>query len=241
MVVSVAATLRSIPADDTAVVIGATGGIGRALVQALQESSRFSVVLALSRSSNPSLDLESEASICDAAQHAASRGGIRFVIDATGLLHGGGVEPEKSWRGLDASHMAKAFAVNAIGPALLMKHFLPLLPRTGKSVFATLSAKVGSIGDNRLGGWYSYRASKAALNQLVRTAAIELKRSHPEALCVAIHPGTTDTSLSARFSKAGLAVQTPKAAAAAIVACLDGLGSDASGGFFDRTSERLPW
>ena len=137
--------------------------------------------------------------------------------------------------------MAKSFAVNAIGPALLMKHFLPLLPRPGKSVFATLSAKVGSIADNRLGGWYSYRASNAALNQLVRTAATELKRSRPEALCVAIHPGTTETSLSAPFSKAGLTVQTPAAAAAAIVTCLDRLGSDASGGFFDRRGKLLQW
>ena len=96
---------------------------------------------------------------------------VRLVVDATGFLHGEGMQPEKSWRQLDARHMAHAFAVNAIGPALLMKHFLPLLPREGGSVFATLSAKVGSIGDNRLGGWYSYRASKAALNQLARVAA----------------------------------------------------------------------
>jgi NAD(P)-dependent dehydrogenase (short-subunit alcohol dehydrogenase family) len=166
---------------------------------------------------------------------------VRLVIDATGFLHGDGFEPEKSWRSLDAGHMAKAFAVNAIGPALLMKHFLPVLPRAGKSVFATLSAKVGSITDNRLGGWYSYRASKAALNQLVRTAAIELKRSRPEALCIAIHPGTADTNLSAPFLKAGLDVQTPTTAAAAILACLERLGPDASGGFFDRSGERLPW
>mgnify|MGYP000220379835 CR=1 FL=1 len=100
------------------------------------------------------------------------------------------MQPEKSWRQLDPAHMAHAFAINAIGPALLMKHFLPLLPGEGRSVFATLSAKVGSIGDNALGGWYSYRASKAALNQLVRTAAIELRRRQPMAVCVALHPGT---------------------------------------------------
>jgi NAD(P)-dependent dehydrogenase (short-subunit alcohol dehydrogenase family) len=241
MVIEVDTTLRSIPAGGPAVIVGAAGGIGCALVDVLQKSGRFSVVLSLSRNSNPSLDLESEASIREAAQHASEQGEIRLVIDATGFLYGGSFEPEKSWRSLDASHMAKAFVVNAIGPALLMKHFLPLLPRAGKSAFATLSAKVGSIADNRLGGWYSYRASKAALNQLVRTAAIELKRSHPEALCVAIHPGTTDTSLSAPFSKAGLVVQAPEAAAAAIVACLDGLGPNASGGFFDRSGERLPW
>jgi NAD(P)-dependent dehydrogenase (short-subunit alcohol dehydrogenase family) len=142
---------------------------------------------------------------------------------------------------LDAEHMAKSFAVNAIGPALLMKHLLTLMPRTGKSVFATLSAKVGSIADNRLGGWYSYRASKAALNQLVRTAAIELKRSHPEAICVAIHPGTVATPLSAPFTKAGLAVQSPSQAAVVIIACLDKLRASDSGGFFDRSGAPLPW
>jgi NAD(P)-dependent dehydrogenase (short-subunit alcohol dehydrogenase family) len=241
MVVAVDTTLRSIPAGGAAVIVGARGGVGRALVDAAQQSGRFDVVLALSRSSNPALDIENEISIQKAAQHSAEQGEIRLVIDATGFLHDEGFEPEKSWRGLDAVHMAKAFAVNAIGPALLMKHFLPLLPRAGKSVFATLSARVGSIADNRLGGWYSYRASKAALNQLVRTAAIELKRSRPEALCVAIHPGTTDTTLSAPFSKAGLAVQTPAAAAVAIMVCLERLGSDASGGFFDRTGEPLQW
>jgi NAD(P)-dependent dehydrogenase (short-subunit alcohol dehydrogenase family) len=234
-------TARSIPAGGIAIIIGATGGIGRALVDAAHQAGQFNVVLALSRSSDPALDIESEAAIREAAQYAAARGDIRLVIDATGILHGDGFKPEKSWRDLDPSHMAKSFAVNAIGPALLMKHFLPILPRAGKSVFASLSAKVGSIADNRLGGWYSYRASKAALNQLIRTAAVELKRSHPQALCVAIHPGTTGTTLSAPFSKAGLRVQTPEAAATAIITCLDGLTVDASGGFFDRSGDRLQW
>jgi len=229
------------PAGGIAIIIGAKGGIGCALVDAAQQSGQFNGVLTLSRSSNPALDIGSEAAIREAAQHAAAQGETRLVIDATGFLHGDGFMPEKSWRDLDPSHMAKSFAVNAIGPALLMKHFLPLLPRAGKSVFATLSAKVGSIADNQLGGWYSYRASKAALNQLIRTAAVELKRSHPEALCVAIHPGTTDTILSAPFSKAGLRVQKPETAAAAIMTCLERLRSDASGGFFDRAGERLQW
>jgi NAD(P)-dependent dehydrogenase (short-subunit alcohol dehydrogenase family) len=241
MVAEADMTFRCLPAGGVAVIIGATGGIGHALVDAAQQSGQFGAVLALSRRSNPVLDVESEPSVHKAAQYAAEQGEIRLVVNATGFLHGDGFEPEKSWHGLDAAHMAKAFAVNAIGPALLMKHFLPLLPRAGRSVFATLSAKVGSIADNQLGGWYSYRASKAALNQLVRTAATELKRSRPEAVCVAIHPGTTHTRLSAPFAKAGLAVQAPEAAAAAILACLVGLESDASGGFYDRTGERLPW
>ena len=241
-VVSTASTgLSSFPQGGVAVVVGATGGIGHALVHALERSGRFTRTLPLGRRSYPMVDLEDEASVSRAAEHAAAQGEIRLVINAAGFLHGEGVEPEKSWRSLDAAHMAKSFAVNTIGPALLMKHFLPLLPPTGKAAFVTLSAKVGSIADNQLGGWYSYRASKAALNQLVRTAAIELKRYRPQAICVALHPGTVDTPLSSPFAKAGLKVQTPVDAAAAIISCLDELGPDSSGGFFDRSGFPLPW
>lgn len=137
--------------------------------------------------------------------------------------------------------MAKAFALNAIGPALLMKHFLPLLPRAGKAVFVTLSAKVGSIGDNHLGGWYSYRASKAALNQLVRTAAIELHRVQPAAFCVALHPGTVASAPSAPFGKSGLEVRSPHDAAGLLLQVIDRLVPADSGGFFDYRGERLPW
>ena len=166
---------------------------------------------------------------------------LRRLFDASGFLHGGRFQPEKSWRDLDPAHLAHNFAVNAIGPALLMKHFLPLLPRNGKAVFATLSAKVGSIGDNQLGGWYGYRAAKAALNQLVHTAAIELKRSRPQAICVALHPGTVDTHLSAPFSKAGLAVRPPEEAASDLLAVIDGLKPEQTGGFFDYRGDSLPW
>jgi NAD(P)-dependent dehydrogenase (short-subunit alcohol dehydrogenase family) len=122
-----------------------------------------------------------------------------------------------------------------------MKHFLPMLPRSGKCVFATLSARVGSIGDNRLGGWYSYRASKAALNQIVRTAAIELRRSRPDAICVALHPGTVATPLSARFAKSGLEVQSPDTAAMRILAVLDGLTAESSGEFLDQRARSIAW
>jgi len=224
-----------------AVVIGASGGIGSAIAARLQKDGAYERVIRLSRSSKPPLDLLAEETIADAARYCAGLGEVRLVIDATGFLHNDDAMPEKSLRDLDADRLACNFALNAIGPALLMKHFLPILPRDGRTVFATLSAKVGSIGDNRLGGWYGYRASKAALNQLVRTAAIELARTHRQALCVAVHPGTVDTQLSAPFAKAGLALQMPQAAAAAIVAMIDGLRGDANGGFFDRSGERLPW
>ena len=224
-----------------AAIIGASGGIGAALVAALRAEGRYAEVIAFSRASAPALDIEDEASIRAAAADLAMRGELRLVIDATGFLHGHGFEPEKSWRSLDPAHMAKSFALNAIGPALLMKHLLPLLPRAEKSVFATLSAKVGSISDNRLGGWYSYRASKAALNQLVRTAAIELRRTRPDAICVAVHPGTVASALSAPFAKTGLDVQTPQEAATQILSCLDALAPGQSGGFFDRSGAPLPW
>ena len=191
------------------------------------------------------IDITDESSIESAATQVAERlhqGSIlRLVIDATGFLHGRGFEPEKSLRQIDAAHMAHAFAINAIGPALLMKHFLPLLPRSGRSVFATLSAKVGSIGDNHLGGWYSYRASKAALNQLVRTAAIELSRRQPQAICVTLHPGTVATPLSLPFAKSGLQVQAPDLAAQRLLAVIDALTAEDSGGFFNHQGERLPW
>ena len=237
-----AAFPHRIASDGLAVVVGASGGIGQALFDQLSADPRFARTLALSRSSTPPLDLQDESGIRAAAGHIATLGiPLRLVMVATGFLHGGGFEPEKALKQLDPDHMAKAFAVNVIGPALLMKHLLPLLAPQGKSVFAVLSAKVGSIGDNRLGGWHSYRTSKAALNQIVRTAAIELKRRRPDAICVALHPGTVATPLSAPFGKTGLAVQTPDQCAARLLAVVDGLGAEASGGFFDQHGEALPW
>lgn len=224
-----------------AVVFGAGGGIGSALVERLQESRTFRHVAGFSRASKPAIDLLMEKSIEEAADFAASQGEIRLVLDATGFLHDDSHLPEKSWRELEPSHLARSFALNAIGPALIMKHVLPLLPRQGKSVFATLSAKLGSIGENRLGGWYSYRASKAALNQLVRTAAIELGRRRPDSICVALHPGTVDTGLTFPFNKTGLEVQSPDAAAGRLLAVIDRLSPGDSGGFLDHRGERVPW
>ena len=224
-----------------AVVIGATGGIGNALMHALARDATYDAVVGLSRSSAPPLDLLSEPSIAAAASFINAQGTPCLIIDATGVLQSETIKAEKSWRELDAAQMAQSFAINAIGPALLMKHFLPLLPREGRAVFATLSARVGSIGDNRLGGWYSYRASKAALNQLVRTAAIELNRRAPNAICVAMHPGTVDTGLSASFAKTGLDVQTPELAAARLLEIIHQLTPGDSGGFFDYKGEMIVW
>lgn len=213
--------LGSFPQAGMAVIFGASGGIGGALVEAIRAAERFEHVVAFSRSTSPWIDLLDEASLERAAAFAADQGELRLVIDATGFLHDDRQGPEKSLRQLDAVKLARSFALNAIGPALIMKHVLPRLPRSGKSVFATLSARVGSIGDNRLGGWYSYRASKAALNQLVRTASVELARRSPDALCIALHPGTVATELSAPFAATGLEVHAPAAAARHLLAVVD--------------------
>ena len=234
--------MKSFPPNSTALVFGASGGIGSALVAQLGAASCFSNVLGYSRASAVPLDLAIASSIEAVAADVTNRGGeLRLLIDATGVLDGDGCVAEKTWRQLDPTAMARAFAINAIGPALLMKHFLPLLPHAGKCVFATLSARVGSISDNRLGGWYSYRASKAALNQIVRTAAIELSRTRPDALCLAIHPGTVATRLSQRFAKSGLEVQSPEIAAMRILTVLDMLTPALSGEFFDQQGRPIAW
>jgi NAD(P)-dependent dehydrogenase (short-subunit alcohol dehydrogenase family) len=227
------------PTGGIAVVIGASGGIGRALVERLKDGGEFTYVVGLSRSQN-GFDLTNEASI-EAAAKALAGSTVRLVIVATGLLSDQVTTPEKSMRNLNAAMLAYLFAINTIGPALVAKHFLPLLPREGKSAFAVLSARVGSIGDNSLGGWYGYRASKAALNQIVHTAAIELGRSRPEAICVALHPGTVATPLSEPFFKSGLSVQTPDEAAQRLIGVIDGLTAADSGGFFDHLGERVSW
>jgi len=224
-----------------AVVIGAGGGLGHALATALEQCGAYVRVTRLGRSTTPSLDLLSEPSIASAAAWVAGLGEVRLVLDATGFLHDERFRPERGWRDIDPAHMAHAFAINALGPALLMKHFCPLFPREGRAVFATLSARVGSIGDNRLGGWYSYRASKAALNQLVRCASVELRRHNPKCLCVALHPGTVDTALSAPFAKTGLDTRSPAVAADDLIGVLDGLGAEHSGGFYDQHGRAVPW
>lgn len=234
--------LKSFPVDGLAVVIGANGGIGRALVEALSDGNQFGAVLGFSRRAD-GLDLADEASIAKVAHRVHQHNiPIRLVIVATGLLHDDeGLQPEKSWRQLDAARLARSFAVNATGPALVAKHFLPLLPREGKAVFAALSAKVGSIGDNRLGGWYGYRAAKAALNQLLHTAAIELQRTRPDAFCVTLHPGTVATPLSAPFTASGHDPVTAEFAAARLLGVIDNLRAADNGCMLDHTGQPLPW
>ena len=233
--------LSSLPRAGVAVVFGASGGIGNALIAALKSTDRFQHVAGFGRKTSPPIDLLDEASLERATTIAAELGDLRLVIDATGFLHDDRQGPEKTWRQIDAGNLARSFALNATGPALIMKHMLPRLPRSGKAVFATLSARVGSIGDNRLGGWYAYRASKAALNQLVRTAAVELARRSPEGICVALHPGTVATTLSAPFAPTGYNAHTPAEAAHHMLTVVNKLSAEANGGFFDWRGEPVPW
>jgi NAD(P)-dependent dehydrogenase (short-subunit alcohol dehydrogenase family) len=231
-----------LPSGGLAVVVGASGAIGGAVAARLERDGRFAAVHRLSRSGTPAVDILDEASLAAAAGAVTATGlDLRLVVDATGFLHGDGLAPEKTWRHLDPDALARSFAVNAIGPALLMKHFLPLFPRDGRAVFATLSARAGSIGENVIGGWYGYRAAKSALNQLVRTAAAELGRSRKEALCVALHPGHVESALSAPFGSGGQPTFTPDEAAERILATLDALARADSGGFFDAGGAAIPW
>jgi NAD(P)-dependent dehydrogenase (short-subunit alcohol dehydrogenase family) len=222
-----------------AVVIGSSGGIGSAVAARLSADPRCGEVVALSRAGG--LDLLDEASI-EAAAARIREGGAPpdLVFDATGALVVDGYAPEKALRALDPAGMAAQFAVNAVGPALLLKHFAPLLPKDRRSLFATLSARVGSIGDNRLGGWISYRAAKAALNQILRTAAVEVARARPEAVLVALHPGTVATRLSDPFAGTRERL-SPEAAAAALLSVLDGLTPAQTGGFFAYDGTPVEW
>ena len=236
------------PAKTLALVIGAGGGLGAALVQALSIPGEHGIdsVLALGRATQPAIDYSDETSLEKAAAWVSAQcqlqgAELRLLVVATGFLHGVQGQPERSWSHLDPDYLRQVFLVNAIGPALVMKHFLPLLPRQGRCVAGFVSAKVGSIGDNALGGWYGYRAAKAALNQLVKTAAIELKRRNPDALCVALHPGTVDTALSKPFAKAGLKVRPPEVAATELLAVLAALQPEQTGALVDYQSKVLPW
>ena len=233
-------TLPSLATAYRALVVGATGAIGAALVAQLQADPRCAAVCALSRRSNPAIDFAAPDSITAAAQALRAQGPWHLIVVTTGMLTGPTSGPEKRLAELNAAHLAASFATNTIGPALVLAHFAPLLAKGERSLLAVLSAKVGSIGDNRLGGWYSYRASKAALNMLLKTAAIEMARTHPQAVLAALHPGTVDSALSAPF-RGGQIGRAPAAAAQDLLAVLDSLQPQNSGGFWAYDGQRLPW
>ena len=241
---------RSEPVDAAALVIGAGGGLGAALVAQLSGATgapeRFQAVLALGRGSQPAIDYSDEASLKSAADWVAAQCAeqqleLRLIVVASGFLHGPQGQPERSFSQLDAGYLAHVFQVNTLGPALVMKHFLPLLPKQGRGVAAFLSAKVGSIGDNALGGWYGYRASKAALNQLVKTASVEMTRRNRQSVCVALHPGTVDTALSQPFAKTGLKVRSAEKAAGDLLGVLNGVTPADTGHLLNYQGLTLPF
>jgi NAD(P)-dependent dehydrogenase (short-subunit alcohol dehydrogenase family) len=214
--------------------IGASGGIGRALAETL--TVRGDHVVSLSRSSD-GLDVTDEASV--ATHLGRLQGPFDVVIVATGVLASTEAGPEKTLKALDPEAMAKQFAINAIGPMLVLKHVAPLMPRQKRAVFAALSARVGSIGDNQLGGWYSYRASKAALNQFIRTASIELARSHRYAICLALHPGTVATRFTANYPNQQAVA--PETAAQNLLKIIDRVTEKDTGKFYDWAGKEVPW
>lgn len=232
--------MQSLPTGYQALILGASGAIGGAIAAQLQTDPRCAQVLALSRQSTPAIDFDQPDSIAAAAEALRPQGPWHLIVVATGMLTGPTGGPEKRLAELNATHLAASFATNTIGPALVLAHFAPLLAKGERSLLAVLSAKVGSIGDNRLGGWYSYRASKAALNMLLKTAAIEMARTHPQAVLAALHPGTVNSALSAPFRGAEIG-RPPTEAVRDLLAVLDTLQPADSGGFWAYDGQRLPW
>lgn len=218
----------------TAVIIGASGGIGRAFVERLKADRRLGRVVSCSR--DESSDLLCDPTNAGDLATLADRIGapVHHIIVTTGMLHDESQQPEKSWRALDSDDLARSFAINTIAPIMAIKALLPLVPRGERAIIAALSARVGSISDNRTGGWYGYRASKSALNQLIRTLAIDLARSHPELICVGLHPGTVDTGMSKPFQRGVSADKlfTADFSAQSMLAVLDGLTPAESGRIF---------
>jgi NAD(P)-dependent dehydrogenase (short-subunit alcohol dehydrogenase family) len=220
--------------ESSAVIIGARGGIGAALADVLEKDPNYAQVIRLHRESNPPVNLLDETSIAAAAASLTTAlPPISLVLVATGLLHSNQNGPEKSLRELDPDWMIENFRINAVGPALVAKHFLPIMAKQGPICFAALSARVGSISDNRLGGWHSYRASKSALNMLIRNIAIEWQRKNPQSVVVGLHPGTVETALSAPF-KGNPAHErfSPARAAGDMLSVLHGLKPEQSGQIF---------
>ena len=244
--------LSSFGDNINAVVIGASGGIGSSMTSHLAEMENVRGILALSRTPieatskifSHHIDLEDANSIEVAAQFAKTvLKDIQLVIVASGILHDKEVQPEKALRQINGENFAKVMAVNAIGPALVIKYFAPLMPRTGKTVLAVVSARVGSISDNYLGGWYAYRASKAAVNQIVRTGSIEISRNSSQAVVISLHPGTTDTKLSKPYQGSVIEKQlfSPGYSAGCMLRVIENVTASASGKLLSWDGTTLPY
>ncbi len=227
-----------------ALVLGSSGAIGRAWLAHFQSDANCRLAVGLSRSTSPAFDLANEQSMADCAaslrSDSVSQGSFHWIIDATGALTIDGVGPEKRIDALNAQHLLKQFEINAVGPALLMKHFSPLLVTNERAVYATLSARVGSIEDNHKGGWYGYRAAKAARNMLLQTAAIELSRKRPLAVFAALQPGTVESRLSSPFVSAGQTI-APELSVRKLMTVLIDLPANGRAHFVDHAGQHIPW
>jgi len=232
--------MKSFQRPFRALVLGSSGTIGSALCDLLGQIPNCTEVIGLSRSSSPAIELTNESSLRAAAQSKTMGETFHLIIDATGALTIDGVGPEKSLSQCKPDFLSRSFEINAIGRALVLKHFTAFLPKHERSIFAVLSARVGSIEDNRLGGWYGYRASKAAGNMMLQSAAIEIHRSKPQAVFAALQPGTVDSGLSAPFNK-GHDLVSPQDSAQGMLMAIDRLRAKGSAWFVDYRGEEIPW
>jgi NAD(P)-dependent dehydrogenase (short-subunit alcohol dehydrogenase family) len=239
--------ITSTSVTKTTLILGGSGGLGGAMANRYTQDPTQQI-LALGRTAGengqPSFEYGNEASLASSAnwvQEQCLNAPLTTVIIATGILHSESGSPERSWSQLNSGYLQEVMLINAIGPALALKHFAPLLAKDQSTLWAMISAKVGSIGDNALGGWYGYRASKAALNQIVKTASIEMTRRNKLSVCVAVHPGTVATKLSEPFSKAGLNVRSAEIAVEEIFAVIQQLKPADTGSFVDYLGKKLPW
>lgn len=232
-----------------AVVFGSSGGIGRAVTERLIAAGQYASVFAVSRSGERidgglhlQADFADETQIASAAAVIGAAGPVCLCLVASGILSGEGLQPEKTYRTMSLEAFQRVFIANTFAPALIAKHILPLMPKADRSVFAAISARVGSISDNRLGGWHAYRASKAALNMLIRNFAIEQARRAPGNICIGLHPGTVDTGLSKAFQGGvpGEKLFTPAQAAEYLLGVVDRVKAEDSGKCFDWVGKEVP-
>jgi NAD(P)-dependent dehydrogenase (short-subunit alcohol dehydrogenase family) len=229
----------TLPDGYRALIIGSSGTIGSAFLELLQADPRCGHAIGIHRHSSPAINYTDESSIAMAAQALATSGPFHLIINAIGVLHTDAWSPEKKGGDLCFGQLEAIFKINAFGPAVTLAKFSTLLAKD-TAIMAVISAKVGSIEDNRLGGWYSYRASKAALNMLLKTTAIELRRTQPNTKLIALHPGTVNSRLSKPFK--GEQIGRPAIDAARdMLAVLNQLPLSESGSFYSYSGEKLPW
>lgn len=232
--------LSSLPNNFRAIVLGASGAIGGALFKALSETPRCAAAFAVSRSGEDAFDITHEPSVEATARRLAGHGPFNLILDATGVLVLDGILPEKRLDALNPAHLLRLLEVNAVGRAMVLKHFIPLLSKQERSIFGVLSARVGSIEDNHLGGWYGYRAAKAAGNAFLQAAAIEASRANPQAVFAALQPGTVASNLSKPFRSADQTI-SPDVSAAGLLQALNQLQAKGRAWFVDHRGEEIPW